>query len=217
MNEETTPDTPTGLFTPGQWLIAVVTALYMLIATPWAWVTGNGEFLFYVLVMLLLIVAVVAFHLKVRLSTGALACLSAWGLSHMAGGLMPVPESWPINGETHVLYSLWLVEGHLKYDHVVHAFGFGVTTWICWQGLASSIAGGPDRRAVFPTLGRLTLCAAAGLGFGAMNEIVEFIATLTMPETNVGGYINTGWDLVANTVGAVIAAVIIRLGYRPTD
>jgi hypothetical protein len=31
-----------------------------------------------------------------------------------------------------------------------------------------------------------------------------------MPETNVGGYVNTGWDLVANTVGATVAVLLIR-------
>jgi hypothetical protein len=55
------------------------------------------------------------------------------------------------------------------------------------------------------------LCAAGGMGFGALNEVVEFVAVLTLPETNVGGYENTGWDLVANLVGCVLAAVLIRL------
>ncbi len=59
----------------------------------------------------------------------------------------------------------------------------------------------------------LVLVAAAGMGFGAMNEVVEFIATLTMPETNVGGYINTGWDLVSNLTGCTLAALLIRLRY----
>lgn len=48
------------------------------------------------------------------------------------------------------------------------------------------------------------------MGFGAANEIVEFIAVLTIPNTNVGGYENTGWDLVSNFAGSVIAATIIR-------
>jgi hypothetical protein len=61
-----------------------------------------------------------------------------------------------------------------------------------------------------PTFGLLVLAAAAGLGFGALNEVIEFVATLTMPETNVGGYVNTGWDLVANTVGATVAVLLIR-------
>lgn len=37
------------------------------------------------------------------------------------------------------------------------------------------------------------------------------MAVLIMPETGVGGYVNTGWDLVANTVGATMAAVVIWL------
>ncbi|MEA1952396.1 MAG: hypothetical protein U9N87_13535 [Planctomycetota bacterium] len=34
---------------------------------------------------------------------------------------------------------------------------------------------------------------------------------MTMPNTNVGGYVNTGFDLVANTVGVVIACTLICL------
>jgi hypothetical protein len=52
------------------------------------------------------------------------------------------------------------------------------------------------------------------MGFGALNEVVEFIATRFM-ETNVGDYENTGWDLVANLAGAAIAAVGIRLYHGP--
>jgi len=59
------------------------------------------------------------------------------------------------------------------------------------------------------TFGLLVLCVAGGMGFGAANEVVEFIATLTLPGTNVGGYANTGWDLVANSVGCLIAATAI--------
>jgi uncharacterized membrane protein YjdF len=120
---------------------------------------------------------------------------------------MPIPQSWPKNGETSVLYNLWLVPGILKYDQVVHAFGFGLVTWICWQGIRRAFAN-HDVDAE-PTLGLLTLCVAAGMGFGAANEIVEFIATITMPGTNVGGYLNTGWDLVANFVGCVLSAMLI--------
>lgn len=49
-----------------------------------------------------------------------------------------------------------------------------------------------------------------GMGFGALNEVVEFIATITLPSTNVGGYVNTGWDLVFNLFGCVAAAAMIR-------
>ena len=189
--------------------VAAFTFGYLAIALVGGLLRGNSEFLFYIAVMLVLMGLVWAVNRSVGLSTGALWALSLWGLAHMAGGLVVVPEGWPVNAESRVLYSLWLIPGRLKYDHLVHAYGFGVTTWVCWQGLKSAVR----RRsgsAPAPAFGLLTLAAAAGLGFGALNEVIEFVATLTMPETNGGGYINTGWDLVANTVGAVTAVVLIR-------
>ena len=47
------------------------------------------------------------------------------------------------------------------------------------------------------------------MGFGGLNEVIEFFLTLTLPETNIGGYINTGWDLVSNLVGVIAACVLI--------
>jgi len=67
---------------------------------------------------------------------------------------------------------------------------------------------------VRPTFGVLILCMAGGMGFGALNEVVEFIATLVLPDTNIGDYTNIGWDLVANLVGASVAAVAIAFKHR---
>lgn len=184
------------------------TAAYLLAAAVAAVVLRNGEFLFYILTMLALVAAVAAVHRRVSLSLGALWGLSLWGLLHMIGGLVPIPDQWPHSGQP-VVYSLWLIPGHLKYDQVIHAYGFGITTWVCWQGLRKAA------RVQRPTFGLLVLAGAASLGFGALNEVIEFAATLLMPETNVGGYINTGWDLVSNLVGVVIAMVLIGLVQRP--
>ncbi len=195
------------------WPIAAFTLIYLAAAVAGALSSGNSEFVFYIVVMLVLIALVVLIHWQVRFSIGLLWCLSIWGLSHMAGGLVPVPESWPINGEIHVLYSWWLVPERLKYDQVVHAYGFGVTTWACWQALQVAIASrtGQVKTDIRPAVGLLVLCVAAGMGFGAMNEVIEFAATLLVPETNVGGYLNTGWDLVSNLVGCVTASLSIWL------
>lgn len=188
--------------------ILAFTLAYMAAAAVAAARSGGGEFLLYWAVMVVLLVVVAVVHQRVQLTMLTLWGLSIWGLAHMAGGLTPVPPSWPIEGDSHVLYSLWLAPGLLKYDHLVHAYGFGLVTWVCWQGLRAAFR----RRGVevSPTIGLLTLCVAAGMGFGAANEVVEFIATLTLPETNVGGYENTGWDLVSNTVGGLAAAILIR-------
>jgi uncharacterized membrane protein YjdF len=96
----------------------------------------------------------------------------------------------------------------LKYDQVVHFYGFGVTAWLLWYLL--------DRN--FPPLrGKKTIYifpALASMGLGAMNEIVEFTAVMTVPDTNVGGYYNTALDLVANGSGAVVAMIVITLWPR---
>jgi hypothetical protein len=183
------------------------TLTYIVAALILALARGNLEFLFYIGVMLALIAAVWAVHRSVSLSAGVLWGLSLWGLAHMAGGLLTVPAGWPVAAESRVLYTLWLIPERLKYDHVVHAYGFGMTTWVCWQGFRAAFR---RRGAVaVPGFGLLVLAVAAGLGFGALNEVVEFVATLLVPETNVGGYVNTGWDLVANTIGATVAAALI--------
>lgn len=192
--------------------VLAFTLLYMAAAAAGIVLTGNREFLLYLGVMGLFVVLVGYLHLRIGLTPGTLWCLSLWGLLHMVGGLVPLPAGWPYDGPHAVFYSLWLVPGRLKYDMVVHAFGFGVTTWVCWQGYGAAVrkSGGDPR----PTAGPLVLCAAAGMGFGALNEVVEFAASRTLPDTNVGGYVNTGWDLVFNLLGSAAVALAIGLGGR---
>ena len=189
------------------------TLSYIALALVMALVRRSPEFVYYITVMVVLCLAIFAVHRYTNLSDGVLWCFSIWGLAHMAGGLMPVPESWPTCEGPKVLYNLWLIEPYFKYDQLVHAYGFGVTTWACWQGICAAFRnrGHEVPRASF---GLMTICVAAGMGFGAMNEIVEFAATLLMEDTNVGGYENTGWDLVANLAGGLVAAFIIRRGGR---
>jgi hypothetical protein len=200
--------------------VGLFTGFYMLASIWLALKRGNIEFVFYIAVMIVLIGCVGLVYRRVHLSAGLLWALSIWGALHMAGGLVEVPESWPTHGEFPVLYSWWIIpkasgdglNGWLKYDQVVHAYGFGIATWLCWQGLRGALrAGGTDADGRFelrPTPGLMVLVAAAGMGLGAMNEVVEFIAT-RITVTNVGGYVNTGWDLIYNTIGATLAGVIL--------
>lgn len=183
----------------------IFTAVYLLIAAFLSVSGANWEFVFYIVVVLILAGFATWVHIRVGLTRGILMALALWGFLHMLGGLMPVPETWYINGDKCVLYSLWLIPDLLKYDHVIHAYGFAVATIVCWQSLRTMI------RIAIPTTGALVLCVLGGMGLGAINEIVEFIAVLMIPNTNVGGYINTGWDLVANAAGTLLAAGYIRL------
>jgi uncharacterized membrane protein YjdF len=183
--------------------LVLFTLAYLLAGLLLALRGRNYEFILYIAVVLVAGLIILALRLRLGFTPGLLWALSFWGLVHMIGGLVPVPDGWPTAGDQRVFYSWWIIPGRFKYDNPVHAYGFGLATWACWQALQSATG---VRR---PTFGLLTLCVLAGMGLGALNEVVEFLAVLLVPETNVGGYENTAWDLVYNLLGAVTAALLI--------
>lgn len=189
--------------------VLLFTAIYMASALGGAIATGNREFIIYIGVMLVLIPSVYTVHRRYPLSSALLWAFSIWGLMHMAGGLLPIPAGWIHEGSHPVLYSWWIIPSCLKYDQISHAYGLGITSWLCWHILKSSLRS-LDGSPVRPTPGILALCVAAGMGCGAANEVVEFAATRMLPDTNVGDYENTGWDLVSNLVGSLTAIAFIR-------
>ncbi|MBP7951165.1 MAG: DUF2238 domain-containing protein [Verrucomicrobiales bacterium] len=195
---------------PGAPLRAVLgfTAGYVAVAVAGALLTGNQEFVIYVAVLLVLMPCLLAVHRRYPLPSELLWAFSLWGLLHMAGGLLPIPESWFREGGHAVLYNWWILPKVLKFDQFVHAYGFGITTLLCWHLIACALRSA-DGTPVRPTVGMLALCVAAGMGFGALNEVVEFAATRVLPETNVGDYENTAWDLVFNLLGSLCAAAWI--------
>lgn len=185
--------------------VVVFTALYMAIFGYFAFQRGSTEFIFYFFTMFLFIAFVGLVHLSVRFSVGLLFALSLWGFLHMAGGTVPSPR--PSDGK--VLYAWWLVPGAIRYDMVVHAFGFGAAATACWQVLRRHL-----RHNVPVTFGIAILVALCGMGLGTLNEMVEYIATRIDPEHGVGGYKNTISDLTANAVGSVIAGLLVWLRPR---
>ena len=99
-----------------EWAVLVFTLLYILVAIIASVRRNNTEFILYIGVMFVLLAAVGIIHFRIRLHVAALWGLSIWGLAHMAGGLLPIPDSWPRLGETSVLYNLWIIPGWLKFD-----------------------------------------------------------------------------------------------------
>ncbi len=186
--------------------IAAFTGLYLLAALVYGVVSGNHEFVFYVVILIPVVVGIAVLHVRVELSRPVLWGLSAWGLIHMLGGTMPISQAFTEPGTPSVLYNLRLRPYLPKFDQLVHFYGFFIATLAAWQGLRAATRGH-----LKPTIGTLIAIVCVGMGLGAVNEVIEFAAVLTVPETNVGGYHNTGWDLVANGLGCVAAAAVIRL------
>ena len=168
---------------------------------------GNYEFLWYVAVLVFFFILVLATWSRAKFDAIILWGLSIWGLLHMAGGGVKVGDG--------VLYSLHLIpiigSGDayiLKFDQVVHMFGFAVATLVVYHLLKPYLTKETNWKVVYP------LIIAAGMGFGVLNEIVEFIAVVIFPNTGVGGYYNTAIDLIFNTFGAIAAAFFIHYYYR---
>ena len=190
--------------------------LYMAGLGAMAVVRGNTEFIFYGVVMVILIALVVWADRRVRFSRPVLWGLAIWGLLHMAGGNVPVGTN--AEGKPIVLYSFRPWAGFLRYDQAVHIFGFFIATLACWEALRAGVR---PLGALRPTPGVVFGVVLMGMGLGALNEVVEFAADQSLESTNVGGYENTGWDLVCNTAGCAAAGVLIwarrRRGARDAE
>ena len=185
-------------------VVAIFTVGYVAGFTAWFLYAGNYEFIVYVLTMVVLLVLIGTSLRKAEYPPAMLWALSIWGLAHMAGGAVPVAGS--------VLYNLQLLPiidtermFILKYDQLVHAFGFGITAWLLYHLITRHF---PETRG---TATSLVYPAFASMGLGATNEIVEFSAVVMVPDTNVGGYMNTALDLCFNALGAVVVVVLIGL------
>lgn len=193
----------TPLLTPGRIAVALFTALYIIVASVWFLSQGNYEFVAYIVSMLVFIGIVAGTLRTSHLSDTALWLLSIWGLLHMLGGGVRIGD--------HVLYAQVLypfqVDGDftiLKYDQVVHAFGFGAAAFALHSVV---VRFAPTMR----RFGRIMLPALAAMGLSVVNELIEFAAVLLLPNTWVGGYYNLSLDLVANTLGAFGAVILIEL------
>ncbi len=187
-------------------LLALFNSAYLLFFGVRFVLAGNYEFLGYIAQIVLLGGLVVFTLKKTRFPLWLLALLSLWGFGHIAGGGVEVGEG--VLYGYHIFY-VWSsgADYVLKYDQFLHFYGFFVSTLVCFLLLLPKIRPGA-RIAVVASVASL-----AGMGLGAVNEIVEFIAYALLPATGVGGYVNTALDLVANSLGALFAAVCIMFLY----
>ena len=173
--------------------LATFTLAYLAVFLVYGVAIGSDVAVPYVVLIGLLVLLVCRLEASFGLGAGTLWGLSAWGLGHLAGGIIP------LDGDR-TLYNAVVGVELFHFDRLVHAFGFGFATLACGKVLRHWL---PERRVA--TFGQATLVVLAGLGVGAVNEIVEFAATLLLPHTNVGGYVNTGWDLGFDLGGGIVA------------
>jgi len=162
----------------------------------------NYEFLIYVGVIIFFLLVIWLTRKKINYPPIVLWGLTIWAFLHMTGGGIYI-----YNKKVYELILLPLIGAPyyiLRYDQFVHFFGFGIATLLIFYLLKPFL--------VKDNIGKISLSIViimAGLGIGAFNEIVEFITTVIVPESGVGGYENTALDLVFNLLGAIVATMYI--------
>lgn len=189
----------------GEWLLIAFNLIVISLFSAYYIGIQNYEFLWYVGIFMFFFIAVLFSSRKIKFDYIVLWGLSLWGLLHMAGG------SLIVNGD--VLYNLHLINiidrgGEffiLKFDQFVHFYGFGVATLVGYALLKPNLDKIHSKRVVY------IITILVGMGFGALNEVLEFIAVTIFPAANVGGYVNNALDLVFNMFGAICAVGFIHL------
>ena len=167
---------------------------------------ANLEFILYMAVIIFFLLVFLVTYKKVPYPNYLLWCLTAWSTLHMAGGLLMA------RGD--VWYNLILIPISdslqiLKYDQVVHMFGFFTATLLMYV-ILKPLLKDPNRFGW--ALG--IVLVAAGSGAGAWNEIVEFIAQASFEDANVGGYLNTSLDTISNLIGGIFAFLFLKFIHR---
>jgi len=192
-------------FSRAQWYLIGLNAAYLLPLAVWFGAQDDWEFLWYVGFVVGLVAILMGTIKKTHFPLWLLGLLSVWAALHMAGGAVVLDGS--------VLYwkELWHIVGSgdsyvLRVDQLVHFYGFFVTTFVAYWLLLAQVRPGFRVGAV------AFIAMLASMGFGAINEMIEFITVLFVPENGVGGYYNTAIDIVCNGLGALVAAFIITYG-----
>jgi len=181
-----------------QWFVTLFTLAYTGGFAVYYTLIRDYEFLWYIATLLLFFFLILFTIHRTGLTITVLWALSVWGLLHMMGGGVPVGDSVLY---AYVVYPLYGTgeSAIIKFDQIVHAYGFAVTALTLFTTFRPHWKG---------SIGLLAFAVALGaMGLGAVNEIVEFAAVVTIPDTGVGGYFNTGLDLVANAIGAIAVSV----------
>ena len=170
--------------------IAGVTGVYVAAWTVYGLSSGARLALPYLMWMLFAAGLVMAFDRRVRFSTEVLILLSISGFAHMAGGNVTVNDV--------LLYESTLF-GFLGYDHLLHVVGLGAGGLAVWEATARMFrAFGGWPAAVLTFLGAHAV--------GTVIEIGEYLSYLIIEGVRVGDYANNMQDLIANMVGALLAA-----------
>lgn len=183
-------------------LILIFTIAYLAAFAINAFFQANLEFLYYTILMIGLIYLIVIINKHLHLAFFILVNLSLLGFLSLLGGNFYI-------GETR-LFDFYFIPGVIRYDNIVHVYSTFIVTLILYSLLDNFI----DEKIRQNYLIFSLILVLMAIGVGTVSELVEFAAVVFFDAAEkVGGYFNNALDLVFNTLGSILACIIIYI-YR---
>ena len=168
---------------------------------------GNYEFLMYAITIGLLIYIIFKTDKMFNYSNLSKWGFVVWLFAHLSGGAFYFNNTRlydivfiPLLGEPFNI---------LRYDQIMHILSYFVLTLFIYSMIISFAKKKPLLIAITALL--------AGMGLGAINEIIEFSTVVFFNSTGVGNYYNNALDLIFNFIGALIAVLFMSRNNKKTD
>jgi hypothetical protein len=188
-------------FSPAERIAIQIAAVVTIGFCAYGFATSSPSTFGYVLSVVVIGAAIIWLRRSVVPSWLAFGIVIA-AVLHLGGGLVNVGHNVLYNASIGP-FSKALGTHYFQYDHLAHAYVSFIVAFTCWTLLAAPQEATHHRRDL------VILAVGTALGLGALNEVVEFLATLAHHGAHVGGYFNTGWDLICNLIGAAGAGFAI--------
>lgn len=163
---------------------------------------GRGnlhEFFLYAAVIVMVILIAWQKLRRYDVRPSALALAEVGILAHFSGAFVPIHGGRLYDAR---LYGI-------GYDKLVHGFNAFAACWVLGQIF----------EAMKLRLGavRLFVIVLSVLGLGALVEIVEYLVSLTVQNSGVGGYDNNMQDMMGNFVGGLVFSALSTADQRRRD
>jgi putative membrane protein len=181
-------------------LTTIINIILLLSFTVHFMIIGSYEFLLYAVTLFILIYLIEMSDKFFNYSNLAKGGFTVWLLLHLAGGGLKIAGTRIYDI---ILIDLIKAPYHiLKYDQMMHMLSFFVMTLFVYSIILSI----SDKKANKWVI--ILIAFLGGLGIGAINEVIEFVAVIFFDAAQaVGDYYNTALDLVFNTIGALAAVL----------
>lgn len=186
------------------------TTLYVLSFASAAILTQQWEFLYTMLLPVVMMLAIYLSHRRLNFSPSLLWMLSFWALLHFIGNFTPLTSLIPGIGTDQLLSSFWLIHPALRLHVLLHTFGFALLTWLSWQMVSTQIHLRYQRR-LHPSVDLLMLCGTAAMGVCATGEIIHFLSSKAFLSIPPASAHQITWNLIASFLGASITSLLIKI------